>query len=472
MTSRAALGERGAVLAGVLMALLLLMIFIPPMVVFVQNEAVQTVKQKRATTAFYAAMAGVDRVLYHLKSSTATFDDVLDGNPPGGYKFDQIYTDIPTGAYTVAMASTSTKAEIVVYSHGRDPDAKEFRRIEVKLKRDSVVAAIYSPGVSITGSAKIFWGPAMSKTNMSMTGSANELYPRKFARGSITATGGYATRDASSAAPNTDGIEWWSYNEPPGVPDALDIDLDYYREQAKAQAGCPAGGSPAGSCYYLTAQQWSNPQSETDKTYFFESDAKFTGSKHLRGFMVVMGNLTVTGSGYGTNCGNCATVSGYGCYVGSAPATAYLEYQKNVPAGGDDCRTSGTPGGGGGNGAADDGNYNNGSAAERDDEWCHQYPADHGYRSTETYKFGYGCCTHGNIGGGDSGPIHFKGYIWVKGATQMTGSTVVHGSFSSDSGSFTGTGSMIIYFDDTLEVQVKSVTITQTSWQELPSVSF
>ncbi|MBI4424846.1 MAG: hypothetical protein HY554_14030 [Elusimicrobia bacterium] len=466
--------EPGQILPGVLAALLILMIFVPAMVYLVQNEAKHTVKQKRSTVAFYAAMAGVDRALYVLKASTTAFDDVLDGDTPSGYQGDTIYTDIPTGSYKVWMTSTTTSKQIAVYGYGRDDTSNEFRTIEVLLQRDGVVAAIYAPAITSFGNATVWWGPMMSKGNMQMQGAANNLYPRKLARGSITISGGGspASRDSNSAAPNTDGLEWWSYNEPPGVPDAQDINLDYYREAAKDEVGCPAGGTPAGSCYYTSNQSWSNHTSTVSRVYFFEANASFTGGKHFRGFIVVMGNVSFSGSGQGASGG-----VDYGEYIAAIPAEAYKEYQKNTPQAKENCvsaggsrRTSGCAGGGPTGG--DDGNYANDDEAEADDGCCHQYPGDDGLRSTETWKFGAGCVAHGDFGNAPTGPVHVKGYIWVRGSTTITGNAIIHGSLYSDSGSFSGGGTADVFFDDTLEVQVKSITISQVSWKELPGRPF
>lgn len=460
--------ERGFALVTAIVMMLVLAILTPALVFLVQSESRWTLKQKRTNTAYYAAEAGVERALWMLRSSSSTYDAIINnGTVPSGYRLDKIYTDSGVGSYQIGLSSTSVSKEVRVEAFGRDEKAVEFRRIEVLLRKDAVVAAIYAPNITSAGSAKIFWGPLMSKGNIVLQGSANELYPRKFARGSITSTGGgYASRDSNSSQLNTDGLEWWSYNEPPGVPDTPAVDLDYYRAQSKAATGCPAGGTsctPAGNvtcCYYTTNQNFDNVQSTYNKVYFFEQDAKFTGSKHLRGHLIVMDELDMMGSGQAGN--------DYGEYIPTVPVSAYKEYQKNTPKNGDDCRSTGAGNlGGGGNGSSDDANYDNGSAAERDDVSCHQYPGDHGLASTETYRFGSGCIAHGNDGGASTEKISFKGLIYVNGNTSLNGSVSIHGALVSASGAFTGSGSFTMFYDDNLDVKMTNSNFTITSWKEL-----
>ncbi|MBI5242477.1 MAG: pilus assembly PilX N-terminal domain-containing protein [Elusimicrobia bacterium] len=485
--------QSGQVMIGAIIVLAVLLILTPALIFLAQHESRMAVKHKRAISAFFAAEAGVERALWLLRSSSSTFDNCLNGAIPAGYLGDAIYADVPEAAYAVWLSSTATKYELRIESRGRDSVRKEFRTIEVYVKKDSIEAAIYAPSVDVWGSAKVIWGPLMSMGDMEMQGSANEMYPRKLARGKITRTGGgggcagctwagtagcgYCDRDTSPTPLNTDSLEFWAYNSYP-VPDPPQVDLEYYRGAAKAETGCPAGGTqctPAGNttcCYYTANQLWDNHLVMAKKVYFFEGNAKFTGSKHFRGHLMAMGDLEFEGSGKGDDGSN-----EYGSYISTPPATAWREYQKNVPQGGDDCRSlcTGILCGGGGNGANDDGNYNDGNDAERDDEGCHQFPGDEGYRTVHNFKFGTGCINEGhssNIGGGSSEPISFKGFAYVKGETKVGGSVSIHGSLMSDSGRFAGGGSMVIWYDDSLDVHLTSIDFKQTSWKELPGKPF
>ncbi|MFH1725467.1 MAG: PilX N-terminal domain-containing pilus assembly protein [Elusimicrobiota bacterium] len=457
-------GERGQLLVGALLMLLVLAVLTPALVFLVQNESKMSMKQKRTTAAFYAAEAGIERALWVLRSSSATFDDALDGIIPSGYLNELTYTDINEGSYRVLLSSTTVAKEVRVESTGRDKDEKAFRAIEVLLLRDSTPAAIYAPATNVFGGARIYWGPLMSTGAIDLA--ADEFYPRKLSRGAIT---GSPDRDTNPTPPNTDDLEWWSYNESPGVPDTPAIDLDYYREQSKAETGCPAGGTPAGSCYYTTNQSYNNFATISTRTYYFEANVAFGGSTHFRGTVIVMGGISFVGGGQGASGG-----IEYGDYIPEIPTTAYLEYRKNAPDNGDDCLGVSPPGGcvGGGPGATDDGDYDNADEAEGDDACCHQYPGDHGIASTETFKFGTGCVAHGDLGGGPADAMSFKGFMYVKGNMKVAGNTAINGVVMSDSGSFSGGGTVSIFYDASLEVQVTAHTIVQTSWKELIAKPF
>ena len=63
----------GQILIGAILVLLVLAILTPALVYLVQYETRTAVKQKRSTTAFYAAEAGVDRAIWMLRVASATF---------------------------------------------------------------------------------------------------------------------------------------------------------------------------------------------------------------------------------------------------------------------------------------------------------------------------------------------------------------------------------------------------------------
>ena len=92
----------------------------------------------------------------------------------------------------------------------------------------------------------------MSVDTMELSGSSNQLYPRKYSRSSIEASGSYGDRD-TNASPSNKGpqsdpyTEWWSYNEPPGVPAPPLPTISYYRQKAVDQG-----------YYYSTNQNISN----------------------------------------------------------------------------------------------------------------------------------------------------------------------------------------------------------------------
>lgn len=454
--------------------ILLVGILVPFLVDMVNIEARWTVRESRKSKAFELAEAGIDRGLWKIRESTAHWDTIVGGSTLGGYNNDTIYADIPGGSYRIKISKGADDSEIIVVATGKDGSANEFRAIQAKLKKDAIVAAIFAPTISVGGSAKVFWGPLMSIAEISIDGSANELYPRKMARTYITRTGGPSSYRASccwdtatedgSAGSNTDGLEWWSYNSYP-VPDPPTINLNYYKSSAAATgyhwtaSSCPPSGT-------LT---FTNIQDNVNRVRYIEDcDAKFSGTKHLRGYLfVINGDLELSGSGLST--------SGYGCYDAKPPQEAWREYMKNTPNGGDSCVSDTS--GGGGNGAAYDGpDYADGNDSERDKDCKHQYPGDEGYQTVvSTFNFCSGCVGQGhssNMGGASSEPVAFKGLIFVRGGLSATGSVKIHGAVFIDTGGSWSSGSFEIYYDDSIQVEMTNPNFTQTSWSEISPTTF
>jgi hypothetical protein len=364
-----------------------------------------------------------------------------------------VYSDVEGGDYRVQITSHPTLSKALrVVSTGKERSGRELRAVEVVLKKSAVDSALYAPTIGLTGSARIFWGPFMALGSIHMTGSSNQLMPRKMSRGVITASGGYPDRDTNPTAPNTDSREWWSYNSYP-VPDSLTVDLNYYKTVAQTQG------------LYYTSNQTLSSVVDTDDTkvrYFDGCNARFSGSKHFRGVLVVLGDLDFIGSGKEPE----------GLYYFTPPPQAWQEYQKNSPNGGDTCTGTDTSGGGG-YGAADDGNYRNNANAEGDKTCFHQYPGDGGYHVVESsYSIKDGCLAHSQSGGGGGESPSFKGFVFVRGQISCAGSSVIHGAIYMDTGASWGGGSFQIFYDETLSVRTLGNTFSRVSWKEVPPISF
>src|SRR4051812_37036639 len=102
---RPARGRRGQVLAGVVVIVAVLLIMVPAMVYWVQQDGRASVKDRKTTAAFSLTEAGVDRAYWKLKSSTSTWADARAGAAIPGYAFDQTYGDIAGGAYRISVTS-------------------------------------------------------------------------------------------------------------------------------------------------------------------------------------------------------------------------------------------------------------------------------------------------------------------------------------------------------------------------------
>lgn len=449
--------RKGQIFVVVLITVLFLAVTIPVLIYLFEREAVWSVSHQKRTTAFHLAEAGIERALWKLREKQSNWDWIVSTGPLSGHNNDVIYSDVGAGFYRVVISSV-TRYQFKIVATAKDVIGREFRAIEVIVERRDAPSSVFATSVNVSGSAKIFWGPLMSLGNMELQGSASELYPRKMARGSITRTGGPVSyrnpccQDSDPGGLNTDGLEWWSYNSYP-VPDPSVIDTEAYKTQAQSQG-----------LYYTTNQTIPNLVDTNNSAvrYFDRCNAKFTGSKHFRGVVIVDGgDLEFSGSGD----------SATGSYTVQVSSEAWKEYQKNTPEEGDLCVIG--PWGGGGSGKPHDGNYANGDDSEGDKDCRHQYPGDEGYHQAGLYNFNSGCVLHGNSGGAPTEPISFKGFIYVKGGNiSASGSVSIHGAIQVDQGGSWSSGSFTIFYDPTLELKLINTRFSQISWREIGPLEF
>ncbi|MEW5694149.1 MAG: hypothetical protein AB1765_12750, partial [Candidatus Hydrogenedentota bacterium] len=76
----------------VLTSLLFILIMIPVIETYVKNEAKWSVAERKKTTAFHLAEAGIDRAMWQLREDSANYDRILLGQALTGYNNDKNYT--------------------------------------------------------------------------------------------------------------------------------------------------------------------------------------------------------------------------------------------------------------------------------------------------------------------------------------------------------------------------------------------
>jgi hypothetical protein len=469
---RAGRGQMAIML--VLVTLLFLLIMIPVIEMFVRNESIWTVKERKNTVAFHLAEAGIDRAYWKLIEKEENFQSITEGSAIPGYADDTEYGDIEGGVYKINMTVGDTNLKVQVIATGKDATSKEYRAIKAVFSKASVDAALQAPSISGAGNANVHWGPMMSLSAMNLAGGANELYPRKYARGAITAAGTYPDRDTDPNQPNkgpyTNDIktEWWAYNEPPGVPDIMTPDTSYYMSLAVDQGN-----------YYTDANYSENNLKDTvctvganPKVRFFEGNATFGGSKYFCGILIVMGNLTFNSGG----------AHPQGSVSVMPPDHAWDEYQLNVPvhsgaqkAGSMDAWTYEAEGD---HAAGLCGGGPHGDTASK-----YEYPGDAGKDAVECYNFRCGndincdgdCndADEGHLGGFASGKqLSFKGYVYAAGGFTGGAQTRIFGAVHvADGASFSG-GGMDIFYDNTLNVRFLNNSIRRLSWHEVKPPEF
>jgi hypothetical protein len=257
----------GQMVVGAIAVLLIVAIFMPLVINFIRDESRWAVKQKRTTSAFHLAEAGIDRGVWKLTESEAAWNTAAAGAPIAGYNDDLEYTDVPGGVYKIHFSTTGLPGRVMVTAKGRDASDAEVRAVQAVFSKQIYDGATVLKNLGgITIITQVHWGPMVSFGNMDLPPLLVGYYPRKYAKGFIS------PRDADPAPPNTDGLEYWAYDSTLGDPPQ--VDLNYYKTLAlaskvhtdssahggqygrimKGAGTVQATASPVGSGYFSTSQ--------------------------------------------------------------------------------------------------------------------------------------------------------------------------------------------------------------------------
>ncbi|MBI4063785.1 MAG: hypothetical protein HY401_05735 [Elusimicrobia bacterium] len=248
-----------------LIALAVLAVILPLLVFVAQNEAKWTVKQKKTTTAFQMAEAGIERGEWKLNESDSVWNQSLSSTVITGYNFDIVYKSTDSagrvsGEYKVRLIASSIAGRVLVESMGRDVSADEIRAIEAEYSKSFIETALLSRSVAdLKTNFEVHWGPVVNYG--SITDVPNFDFPRKVSKSSISG------RDTDPNVPN--GHNYFSVW--PSSPATYDynsyqtnlgneptIDLEAYKTLAK-NSSIPglkkmsnglAAADPVGSGYY------------------------------------------------------------------------------------------------------------------------------------------------------------------------------------------------------------------------------
>jgi hypothetical protein len=219
--------RKGFLLVSVMLIFLFLMIIVPVMVYWIQNDTKISMKNQKSTLAFNLAEAAVDRGYWEVKGSTATFAQISAGGTLAGYRFDTTYSDISGGTYRINVTSGPNINEVTILGEGRDSLKKETRAIKAVYLNSSVAGPIITAGkITLTAESVVHWGPIMAGGDITVPSGAVH-FPRKLSRQTVKPLD--PTGDTNP--PNTDNKEWWSdYN----VPDLPVFDFSTMRASAAA----------------------------------------------------------------------------------------------------------------------------------------------------------------------------------------------------------------------------------------------
>lgn len=304
--------DRGAVLVGVILLLVIMSILVPAMVLLVQREANWSVKNQHDMSAFHQAESGIEKGYRALTASTGTWYALIeDGTGIDRFLWDYRFTDIDGGHYAVGISSGPEERQATVVAIGRDSKGRAVRGLKAIFAQNTLgdIAIQAQDGVSVAGGVEVEWGAIIGPDYIDAGG---RTYPQFW-----SAAG--TSFDNDPTPPNCDQpncCQWFAFS--PDVPPDPGIDLAFYRSSAAATTCVEPGGTPEGSCYYKTAQTWGSFDL-TGGTVFVENNLTVgTPGVNVVGTLVVTGNLTTTSGSWGK-----------GSAVMDMPRTAWKQYCNN-----------------------------------------------------------------------------------------------------------------------------------------------
>lgn len=438
--------EEGQILAGVVMLLVLLLIIVPVMVKWVQQDSRHSVKDQKATVAFNLAEAAIDRGIWKLKSSTGAWADGLAGRAISNYNFDATFSEVSGGYYRIKFSSGPTAKQVTIYGEGKDSAGKEIRSIRCVVEDATVHGALFSQGtVTFSDNFQIHWGPIVAQNNINIpAGGAAMKSPRKLSKQVVQTTGGATpVRDVNGInPPNTDNLEWWSAYDIPEMPM---LDFTTMRSSASANKTLNRCSSRSGSvCIFNNSS--STTSAASNLIWYWDASitsspctpaspctsVDMQGTIGLKGTLIFRGNLTLTGS------------DAFAAYTAAMPTEAWKEYQK--------CDTA----------------------------TQYEYPGDAGYHtSAATYIIGGtyaganawnsgACFAAADIPASGNTDVSFKGFVYVGGNLALNSTPDINGAvWVVGNVTRTGSGFTLIFYDENLiNIPTINVVLIRKSWQE------
>lgn len=295
-------GRSGQLLVGVIVIMLLIMIIVPALVSYVQNETRWSMKQDRNSVAFQLAEAAIDRGFRKVSESTTTWAALMEGTIPTGFLYNTSFTDLGLtgGYYTVAISSGPETNQCRIIGIGKfapNSGRSETRSLEAIYSNAPLgdVAIRGNSTVSLTGSqAVVHWGAIVTPKaiTQSLSAGTEGKYPQYWSASSIT-------MDPDGAGPiECDSPychQWHSYQE--NIPADPGIDTGAY-----------AASATATNTYYTGNQTWGNNAlcgTVTDPcsrnagccddgyTFYVNGNLTVNGGIYIEGNLIVTGNVSL-----------------------------------------------------------------------------------------------------------------------------------------------------------------------------------
>ncbi len=406
--------KKGAALVIAILLLAVLAIFVPALVEWVRHDTNAGIKQKRSSTAFHLAEAGIDRARWKLLEKMDNWT-VLSTGTLGGYDFDREYDDVSGGTYAIKITSSpSNEDERIVESVGRDLSANEMRKVRAVFRNTGAVdfAVRAERTITIGASVNLEWGPVMSNLSI-VTG--GRTYPRFYSAGHVS------DQDGGVVGARTDDVQWWSYYN---IPSAPRIRFSVFESSAIGSGDAPDGcGNGNDSTYKLDGNAvFKGCQDTSNKSYYITGTASFqsggSSGNFIIGNVIVMGDLSISGNGGGS-----------GSYDAVVPPKAWEEYGNN---------------------------------------WAHYQAFDTGEPATyaEAVNINYSASASYHLNN-----VLVRGFLYTGGSQGLTGggNAILNGILMSANYATADTSNFTIYYDDGIasNIPVSGLSISMVSWDEV-----
>src|SRR3989339_391764 len=422
--------SKGQVVVIMLIIAMIIGVVIPALVYMSTFEAKSITKQTKSTRAFHLAEAGIDRGIFKLNESGIWDVAVLGTAIPGytGSSTDSTYSDVEGGYYRIKFSSGPSDNQITILSSGKDQATDECRTIQaIYSKTPGVSSALIAPGISVTGNFVINWGPVSSTLGISLSGSADNFYPRKCSRGQISCgSAGHNDNDptpcGATSGPSAFDDEFREWHDEFEVAEIPEITSDY-----KTDAQAYTTANPATPTYLVgnldltgayagggSSGPYKEAFSTTFTTYYTEANCTLK-SCNVYGNLIVKGNLTIESSNKGDD------------YLATPHVNAWKEYCVDTP---------------------------NTGGIEPDNTDQNQYDGDGGYHQIKDFSITKPC---------------FRGLIYVYGTCTASANPNIYGVVIVR-GTALGGGTPTIYYDKTCAQNIKTTSTAKPvreSWKEL-----
>ncbi|MHB2025209.1 MAG: hypothetical protein ACYCPQ_01020 [Elusimicrobiota bacterium] len=339
------LGEKGqALTATVVVVGAVALIFIAAIVYQATMNSTNSTKSSKSINAYELAQAAVQKGIWALNLQTSNWGLIQDGGVIPGFDGTTVHTDIPGGKYKILITKGPEANQVTIDAYTKDNSTSpQYRGLQVVLAQSNAqFGPVMGYQVHFKQRVKVHWGPIYSYDFINLEGNSRLYYPQLYSMGKITPF------DSANSPPNTDGVQWWGFDAPPGVPPWPQIDFAHYKALAQQEGTYYAKGDRANHIRHKDDDEIDNDDRSDDNDYsyhdiidtqpyvrFFDDGVKVKfkgGNNMLLGVIIAMDRIEFRDGTAGVNAVNAKYAASdlppFYPHTVSLPQNAWKEYQK------------------------------------------------------------------------------------------------------------------------------------------------